>query len=131
MGAFIDSSVLVAYYNKRDVHHARAVELIKKCIEGEFGEVYASDYVFDEVVTVTLVRAGLERAVEIGEYLLNSEIALLRVDEDAFRDAWKKFKSLGISFTDCTNVAMMELHGIDRILTFDEGFKRAKVKVVP
>jgi hypothetical protein len=131
MAAFIDSSVLVAYYNQRDVHHAQAQELLKRGVEGDFGELFISDYVFDETVTVTLVKTGLDRAVELGDYLLNSELTLLRVDEDAFHEAWEMFKNLGMSFTDCTNIAVMHHHGIESILTFDKGFKDKGIKAIP
>ncbi|MEE8400537.1 MAG: PIN domain-containing protein [Candidatus Hydrothermarchaeaceae archaeon] len=129
---FIDSCVFVAYYNERDMHHKATVELIEKCAEGDFGELFASDYVFDEVVTVTLVKIGLKKAVALGDHLLNSEVTLLEVDRDAFTAAWEEFKSAKMSFTDCTNIAVMRLHGIDRILTFDGGFKKVKgIKVIP
>lgn len=132
MAVFVDSSVFVAYYNERDVHHEASVELIKKCVEGDFGELFTSDYVFDEVVTVTLIKTGIKKAVELGEYLLNSEVMLLEVDRDAFNTAWEMFKSLEMSFTDCTNIAVMGLHGIDKILTFDRGFKAVEgIKAVP
>lgn len=132
MAVFLDSSVFVAYYNERDFHHKASVEQIKKCAEGDFGELFTSDYVFDESVTVTLVKAGLEKAVELGDYLLNSEVTLLEVDKDAFTRAWGEFKSAGMSFTDCTNIALMRLHGIEKILTFDRGFKRIEgINVVP
>jgi len=75
-------------------------------------ESSSPDYVFDEVGTVALPKTGVERAVAPGEYLLN------------FTVAWEKFKSLEMSFTDCTSIAVMRLHGIDKTLTFDRGFKR-------
>ncbi len=132
MVLFIDSSVFVAYYNQRDQHNKTAVELIKKCVEGDYGELFASDYVFDEAVTVTFVKTGLKKAVELGEYLLKSEVTLLEVDRDVFDVAWEKFKSAEMSFTDCTNIALMKSNGIDKILTFDSGFKKIKeIKVIP
>jgi HEAT repeat protein len=40
-----------------------------------------------EAVTVTLLKTGLKRAVELGDYLLNSEVTLLEVDGDIFKEA--------------------------------------------
>jgi len=132
LSVFIDSCVFVAYYNRRDTHHKAAVELIEKGVAGDFGELYTSDYVFDETVTVTLVKAGLKAAVELGGYMLDSELELLEVDKDAFTAAWEMFKTLKMSFTDCTNVAVMRLHGIEEILTFDRGFKKVGgIKSIP
>jgi hypothetical protein len=116
----------VAYYNERDVHHKKALELVKKSVDGYFGELFTSDYVFDEAVTVTLVKTSVEKALELGEHILNSEITMLKVGEDAFSMAWKEFKKADMSFTDCTIVSLMRLNGIDRLMTFDEGFKKVQ-----
>lgn len=128
---FIDTNVFVAYYNKRDIHHERSLELIKRAIEGYYGKIFTSDYVFDESVTVTLVRTkDIEKAVALGEYILNSEIELLSVDETRFFESWNLFKEIEMSFTDCTNLSLMKLYGIDKIMTFDMGFRDKGVEVV-
>jgi len=132
MPVFIDSSVLVAYHNSRDEHHREAVRLLTRCVEGDFGEPWISDYVFDEVVTVALVKVGLERAVELGDHLLSSELKMLKVDDQSFREAWALFQKQGMSFTDCTTIAVMRQNGIERLLTFDRGFKEIEgIKALP
>ena len=132
MPAFIDTSAIVAYYNSRDQHHRQAVEILSRAIKGEYGSLFISDYVFEEAVTVTLVRTkNLELAVRLGEVLLNSEIEILRVDEDAFTLAWEIFRDAKMSFTDCTSLALMRLYGIPTIITFDRGFAERGVRVVP
>jgi predicted nucleic acid-binding protein len=88
--------------------------------------------VFNEAVTVTLLKTGLKEAIELGDYLLNSEVKLLEVDRDIFKEAWEEFKTAEMSFTDCTNIAMMRLYGIDKILTFDKGLKKIKgIRAIP
>jgi predicted nucleic acid-binding protein len=96
-------------------------------LKGELGEIYTSDYILDEVVTLMLKRTKrLELAIEMGEYILKSpRIRKLRVTEEIFDDAWKKFKSLKgklMSFTDCTSLVLMEKRGIEYIASFDSGF---------
>lgn len=128
---FIDTSVFVAYYNRRDIHHERSFELIKRAIEGYYGKIFTSDYVFDESVTVTLVRTkDIEKAIALGECILNSERELLSVDETCFFESWNLFKVVEMSFTDCTNLSLMKLYGIDKIMTFDIGFRDKGVEVV-
>ncbi|RMF90456.1 MAG: PIN domain-containing protein [Methanobacteriota archaeon] len=132
MPIFIDSSVLVAYHNSRVEHHKEAVQLLTRCVEGEFGEPWISDYIFDEVVTVTLVKVGLEKAVEVGDYLLSSELKMLKVDEESFREAWTLFQKEGMSFTDCTIIAVMRQNGIEKLLTFDKRLKETEgIKALP
>lgn len=124
MSAFIDTNVFVAYFNKRDFHHNRAFRLMQKLEGGEYGEIYISDYVFSEAVTVIALRTNFEKAIDVGNLLLETDITVLRVDEEVFDDAWKIFQTAEMSFTDCTITSMVKLLKIERLATFDEGFKK-------
>jgi len=124
MSVFIDTNVFVAYCNIRDINHKRAVKLMKKIEDGMFGEAYISDYVFDEIVTVAMLRTSLEKAMEIGEFLLNSDIEMLKVNDDVFNEAWEIFKEAKMSFTDCTIAATVKLFGIEHLASFDKGFRK-------
>ena len=71
MSVFIDTGVFVAARNTRDINHKRAVELLEKAIRGEYGEIFTSDYVFGEAVTVALVRTGRpDIAARTGQLIL-------------------------------------------------------------
>jgi predicted nucleic acid-binding protein len=127
MAVFVDTSVWIAARNLDDVNHLRAKEILTSMLKGELGEIYTSDYILDEVVTLMLKRTKrLELAIEMGEYILKSpRIRKLRITEEIFDDAWKKFKSLKgklMSFTDCTSLVLMEKRGIEYIASFDSGF---------
>ncbi len=121
---FIDSSVFIAYANQRDRFHIRSEALIRDAVQGEYGQAVTSDYVFDEVVTTTLVRTrDFAIARSVGEYLLSSEVDLRRVEERDFETAWGFFeKYRNLSFTDCTCLALMKARTIRRIASFDGGF---------
>jgi uncharacterized protein len=130
---FIDTNVFVAYFNADDAHHKRAVALMQRVVGGEHGSVFTSDYVFDESVTVALVRTkNVDGAEALGVAILGG-VRMLKVTDSIFRAAWKLFTSnkKGLSFTDCTNVAFMDMFGIEHIATFDKGFEGVKgIKVV-
>ncbi len=89
------------------------------------GEPVISDYVFDETVTVTLVRTGdLGKARLVGESMLES-FRILRVDESIFQRAWRRFrnqKGTTFSFTDSTTVELMQENAIKNLATFDKEF---------
>jgi len=132
-GIFVDTGVFVAFANKKDRDHKRSVELLDRLRKGEFGHAYTSDYVFDETVTTTLVRTGRHRtAAKAGKIVLGSReesipalAKLVRVDERAFDEAWKRFQSGkfgGLSFTDHTILAQMNDLKIGLVLSFDGGF---------
>jgi predicted nucleic acid-binding protein len=126
----LDSSVLVASEVDGDINHERAVKLLREVAKEKFGKVFTSDYIFDETVTVTLVRTkNLRKAILAGTYIMDST-EVLKVDSSTFEKAWEIFKrqkKVTFSFTDCTILALMQEKGIKNIATFDEDFKKINV----
>ena|SRR3989344_7259028 len=123
----IDTSVLCAYYNSRDVHHKRAVEIIEDVVSKKYGKAIITDYIFDELVTVAMRKIGKPLSIEIGGYLLNSEILIFKINNIVFDKSWKLFKEeQNFSFTDSTTVVFMETFSIKKIATFDKEFKKIK-----
>lgn len=133
MSAFIDAGIFVAAYNTRDDNHNRAIELINNAIKGQYGSLSTSDYIFDEAVTLMLARTkNPEFAFGVGEFILGnpsrnipSFAKLIHIDEELFSEAWTIFKRYavkGLSFTDCTTVALMKRGKIDALLSFDRSF---------
>lgn len=71
MTIFLDTGVVVAYCNVRDVRHERATELLNEIRGGTNGVPFTSDYVFDESVTLTLSRTGQAGVAQlVGDLLL-------------------------------------------------------------
>lgn len=129
---FIDANILIALDNIKDVHHKKAVALVNQIEEGAFGEVFTSDYVFNEVIGYTYRKNGKKRAAKIGENMINS-IIIDSVDELMLEAAWNYFKSttLGLNLVDSTNLISMKKFGANKIATFDKEFKKVKgIKVI-
>ena len=127
MAIFVDTGVFVALSNSVDNNHSRSKELFKQVLKGDFGRVYTSDYVIDEALTAALVRTKrVDLAIELGAYIIESpRITKLWVGQDSFKQAWEKFnllKGKGLSFTDCTSIALIETRSINKIMSFDCGF---------
>jgi len=127
MAVFVDTCIFVAVRNKRDKNHRRAAELMRGALRAEFGVVRTSDYVLDEAVTTALARTRNHQiAVNTGKYILDSpRIERLPISQEDFTLAWRKFQTVRdkfLSFTDCTSLALMERHGIERIMSFDSNF---------
>ena len=130
----IDSNVLVGYIVDDDGNHDKAVRVMNRIAAGDFGPPLVSDYIFDEITTVTFVKSkSLPKAIAVGNYIREAA-RLLKVDSDVFEDSWKVFKeqkNSRFSFTDCTNLTLMKENGIKYIATFDKEFKKsASIKVV-
>ena len=124
---FLDSSLIVAYLNEADENHPKALKVVEDISNDKYGNSVITDYIFDEVVTVMLVKTkDLGRVASLGEKLLAVNL-LLRIDEELFNSAWKIFKQQrkpSFSFTDCTTIATCRSNGISNFATFDEDFKK-------
>jgi len=119
----LDTSFIVSYFNTRDQNHLKAVKLMKKMHE----PLCMTDYIFGEVVTVSLIRLkSLDKASKIGKILLKS-LKIINIEKTIFDSAWSIFcKQRGtvLSFTDCTTISAMLENDIEKIATFDGDFEK-------
>lgn len=94
-----------------------------------------TDYIFDEVMTVLLVRGNKDIAIRAGKAIIEDpNIEILRIDEELFNEAWEmfqNFKDKEWSFTDCTSYALMKKLNIQVGVSFDRHFRQFGVQVVP
>lgn len=127
MAIFIDTNIFVSFYNEADQNHNAAKNIISDIAAGKYGKPITSDYVFDEAVTVMLVRTkSLEHAVRLGQYILDS-VQVAIVNSAILHTAWEIFRKENdekMSFTDCTSRVFAEKFGIKNIATFDSAFKK-------
>ena len=116
----------MAKYNLDDVNNTKAKQLEADLRNGLYGSFICSDYIFDEVVTLLAVKTKkTDLALEVGEYLLGSEIEMIEVKTEVFNAAWELFKKRkNLSFTDCTTIELIKAHGIKHLASFDQGFKQ-------
>ncbi len=122
---FIDTNVFISYFNERDQNHRKAKKIIEDIFDKDkYGEAITSDYVFDESVTVCLVKTKSKKTtVKLGEKIINSTY-MLNVSAPVFQMSWDLFKKLKMSFTDCTNIILALTYGIKNMATFDKDFKK-------
>ncbi|AKA49140.1 hypothetical protein IX51_08510 [uncultured archaeon] len=123
---FLDTSVLVAFIVDKDSNHENAVSIMEEIVSGKHGPAITSEYVFDETVTVVLVRSkSLDSAVKTGA-LIKESMPVLDVGSDTFEASWNRFRNQKVtkfSFTDCTILEVVESNHIDKLATFDKDFK--------
>lgn len=123
----LDTSFVVAYFNTTDQNHDAAVKTAK-ILANKNSELYITDYIFSEIVTVSFVKLkNLKQAIGIGKIILES-CNLLHVEKYIFEHAWKIFsgQKLRLSFADCTTIAAMQSQKIQKIATFDGDFSKIK-----
>ena len=131
----LDSSFLIAYHNRDDVHHPAAAAAMERFLDGEWGRGLLAEYVFLEVTTVLALRLDRQEAIRIGELLLHSRELELVPCSDLFFDAFEVFRGQeggDLSFVDSALVALARRRGTSHLLTFDAGFGSVEdVTVLP
>ncbi|MUV59427.1 type II toxin-antitoxin system VapC family toxin [Halobacterium sp. CBA1126] len=140
MTVLVDTGVLYADHDTDAARHDAASDALDAVYDGDFGQPYVSDYVYDEAVTLTLARSGsFGPAKRLGERLRGVDpypeaYELRRVSSAVFDDAVEAFErddDHGLSFTDATTVALCERHDIDTVLSFDDDFDGIVERVAP
>jgi len=126
---FLDTSFLVAFYNKDDYHYNKAIKIMQELVKGKYGDVAISDYIFNECVTVLFSRLrDLQKTIMVCENI--KKIKIFKIDEDVFEESWEIFKNqkenTQLSFTDCSILALMKRNNIKTLATFDDDFLKIK-----
>ena len=92
---------------------------------------YISDSIFDEVITLARTRTGsFTSAKRLSDRLRGHKayrrvFEMLHVSTAVFADEvtiFERYDDQQLRFTEATTVALAERHGIDRVLSFDDGF---------
>ncbi len=127
MSLLIDTSALIAARNADDKNHKKALRIMTPALKGEYGRVFISDYIFDEAVTLAYIRTGYKKfAHDIGSFARAKPINFRFIEPVDFDRAWElyhQYDDKNLSFTDCTNIALMERLDVETLFTFDMGFK--------
>ena len=127
MAVIIDANVFFAFRNDNDIHHSKAKRIMKEILSDKKERAITSDYIFDEVLGVTMRKTSRKDAIELGAYIKESQINLVYIDPLTFDLAWELFKHTSkLSFTDCTTLVYMKLLGIKKVATFDKAFNEIK-----
>ncbi len=118
---FIDTTVFVAAFNKKDTNHQKGKELLSKSFE-KFKWLYTSDYVLDETLSLAWSRTkNKELVLQLDKIIEESEkIQLLHVDETTLATAkiyLRGFTETIPLLTDWTSLVLMKNNNIPSILS--------------
>lgn len=131
MSVFVDTGVFYAHHDVDASRHETGVEALNRVLRSaNYGRAITSEYVYDEVVTLTYRRTGdVADALEVGRRLRGDgypdAIELLYSSPTLFDDAvqmYEQYTDHELSFTDAMTVAMVEYHEVDSVLSFDDDF---------
>lgn len=132
--SFLDAGYVIALEAADDQNHQAASEHWQNFLKTP-GLLVATSYVFDEIVTFFNNRNRHEKAVEVGNNLLQSEtIRLIQVDEELFNEGWRYFQTHSdkrYSLTDCISFVVMKRRKVAEALSFDKHFVQAGFEKIP
>jgi predicted nucleic acid-binding protein len=128
VAVFLDTGFLLALKNKNDKNFKNAQSWMRRFLKNEFGQIFTSTFVFNELVTLALVKIKrADFAINLGEYLLKSQkIRIINFTDRDFHNAWEnfqKYKEKRLSFTDCSILVQCERLNCSFLATFDNHFK--------
>jgi len=125
----LDTSFLYIIFNKSDPHNERGIKILNEIEKLKYGQPIITDYIFDELLTLTLNKLGKSFALKVLNgliELLNNGLELFFINEDLFEKAVECFIKYELSFTDCTSVALLLAEKESYIASLDKGFDRVK-----
>jgi predicted nucleic acid-binding protein len=140
MSVFVDTGVFYAHHDTDASRHEIGVTALNRVLRStEHGRVMTSDYVYDEVVTLTHRRTGtVADGIEVGRRIRGDgypdAVELLYSSPALFDDAvetYERYDDHGLSFTDAMTVAMVEHHDVDAVLSFDDDFDGVVDRLAP
>ena len=135
---FLDSGFLYAYINTEDSAHSKVKPLMQEILEGKFGSIYISNFIYDEVLTLARFRTKKCEVEEKIKFFVKKEkgnrkiIQLIVIKESFMTKADNLFVEYckeGLSFTDCSILASMREKKIEYLATLAKEFK-GKVKMI-
>jgi predicted nucleic acid-binding protein len=132
-GLLIDTSALITLGDRGDERHEQAVA----CRRGEArGQLYVTDYILDETLTLLRARHGANAARLLAAEVRDARgFNLVFVGPELFWAAEARFRKQSdrgrASFTDCASFAVIDHLRLDGAFAFDDDFRRAGYRVVP
>ncbi|SFK66872.1 hypothetical protein SAMN04487950_0493 [Halogranum rubrum] len=140
MSVFVDTGVFFAHHDSDADQHDQAVSAFDELLDGEYGQPYTNDYVFDETVTLTRARTGSFEAADtvagriLGEEPFPQVFEMIHVEPDDVRtslETFRRYDDHDLSFTDATIVTLCESRDIDAVLSFDTDFDGLVERIEP
>jgi uncharacterized protein len=126
--AFVDTSGLYALVDRKDAHHTRARDAVRR-LTRHGRHLILTDYVVSETVTLAKARSGVHVALRVLDLIEQSAgISIEWIDAarfDAARTYFRTHADHAYSFTDCSSFVVMGELKLRQALTTDRHFREA------
>lgn len=126
MSLFADTGAFLAYRNKKDRYHEVALKIFRDALKGKYGQIYTSDYIYDEALTLAITRTNnIDVALDIADVILSPRIKMIFVDAGLLERStriFKQYSGKNLSYTDAVSIEIMNEFEIEHYLGFDAHF---------
>jgi len=116
-----------------DKNHMAALDYMDSLEEGTL--LVTSDYVYDELLTLLMVRGHKQRAIEWMDLCEQGAFEIewaTRADFSQATQLFRNYVDKSWSFTDCVSFTMIDHLDIKEAFAFDDHFRQSgKFRVVP
>jgi len=133
---FVDSGGWISVIDPRDGQHAAGTTYYRNAVAHE--QLFTSNYVMQETVTFLTYRNLGHHVRRFHDMTVAAEsrglLSMLWVDRPVHNAAWSvyhKYQDQGVSFTDCSTIALCQAERIDVIFGFDGDFRVAGLELGP
>ena len=130
----VDTGALYAQRDPGDQHHEAALAGFALLAEIQT-DIFSSEHILDETVTLLARRESYAYAAAAGEELFSSRVLRWL---DATPAEWqtalrfmRKYADQAVSFTDCLSFALMKRENIRHVFGFDRHFEAAGFRLWP
>lgn len=117
---FIDSSVLIAFVDRTNINHSKAVKTIENLARLGY-QVYTSSQNVNEIYATLARETGISLALEFLQAILQSDIEILfpqKVDYITANRMLASNRDRQLTLREVLNATLMQRKGIIQILTF-------------
>lgn len=128
---FVDTSAFYALASETDAAH-RTAQGIHESLKREAAVLTTTSYILLESISLLQRRHGVAAAERFGEWV-SPHVDIVWVtqqDHQASWEYWKRYRSRGLSFVDCSSFVVMESLGVRRAFAFDRQFTSAGFALV-
>lgn len=129
----MDTGGWAALFGGNDGNHKSALTIYEGLKKSK-AALYTSDYILDETITLTMVRANHAQSVLAGKALLESAIVkIIPVAPDYLQASWElyqKYKDKHFSFTDITTLAIVKNLSIKKLFSYDHEFEKVGMELL-
>lgn len=133
MSILIDTGIFYALLDEGDVNYTDALAIVTHVLEGKFGKAATTDYVILETTLLLKTRIGPETVKAFLDFLEQSGITTIIIDEETFKKTLKLVRKhpRSLSICDAATLTIIEDWSINNLATFNlRSFKNLTINIV-